>query len=97
MNEESNNSKTGFQFKLYHLLLFILAILIISTGILAASIYLFINPSMTSGIIFALAIILLLITPITIAFIFYFKKIKNIKFESKEKKKIKIVESSRVE
>ncbi len=93
--KEENNS--GLQFKSYYLVLFVLGILIISASILAASIYLFISPGVTSGIVFALVIILLLISPVTIAIIFYFKKIKGYKSVSSEKKKIKLVESERID
>ncbi|NHK31591.1 MAG: hypothetical protein FK730_09580 [Asgard group archaeon] len=85
LNEFQNNS---FQFKTKHLAIIIPIMIVISIGIFAASIYLFLDFGKTSGIVFGFAILFLLVLPIVIAIIFYFKKIKGTSQEIPEKKKI---------
>lgn len=89
MTEEKDGTPNNtFQFNTKHLALIILIMIIISIGILAASIYLFLDFGLTSGVVFGLAILFLLVLPVTLAIIFYFKRIKGTSQEIPEKKKI---------
>jgi len=91
MKEEAEKAeKEAFQFTAKHFTIIIPAVLIISIGILVATIYLFINPVLTSGIVFGVVMLVLFVAPVTFAIIFYFKKVKVPSQEITEKKKIEI-------
>jgi len=89
MTKETNETQNKtFKFTTKHLALIILIMVVISFGILSASIYFFLDFGLTSGIVFGLALLFLLVLPITLAIVFYYKKIKGTKQEIPEKKKI---------
>ena len=75
MKEEAEKTeREAFQFTPKHFTIIIPAVLIISAGILVAVIYLFTSPGLVSGIVFGVVMVVLFITPVTLAIIFYFKK-----------------------
>ena len=91
MKEEAEKTeKEAFQFTPKHFTIIIPVVLIISIGILVATIYLFINPGLVSGIVFGVVMLVLFVTPLTFAIIFYFKKVKVPSQIVAEKKKIEI-------
>ena len=91
MNKETEKpEKEPFQFTPKHFTIVIPVVLILSIGILAAAIYLFLDPGLISGIIFGIVMLVLFIVPLILAIIFYFKKVKAPVQEIKEKKKIEI-------
>ncbi|MCK5045947.1 MAG: hypothetical protein KAJ76_08180 [Candidatus Heimdallarchaeota archaeon] len=91
MKEEAEKTeREAFQFTPKHFTIIIPAVLIISAGILVAVIYLFTSPGLVSGIVFGVVMVVLFITPVTLAIIFYFKKVKVPSQEITEKKKIEI-------
>lgn len=91
MNEEvEKTEKEAFQFTPKHFTIIIPAVLLISSGILVAVIYLFSSPGLVSGIVFGVVMLVLFVTPLTFAIIFYFKKVKVPSQEITEKKKIEI-------
>lgn len=91
MKEETEKTeREAFQFTPKHFTIIIPVVLIISTGILVAAIYLFNNPGLVSGIVFGVVMLVLFVTPLTLAIIFYFKKVKVPSKEITEKKKIEI-------
>jgi len=91
MKEETEKTeREAFQFAPKHFTIIIPTVLIISTGILVAAIYLFNNPGLVSGIVFGVVMLVLFVTPLTLAIIFYFKKVKVPSQKITEKKKIEI-------
>jgi hypothetical protein len=89
MTEKIDEIQNGsFQFKTKHLAIIIPSVIIISIGIFAATIYLFLDFGLTSGIVFGLALLFLFVLPVIFAIVFYFKKIKGTSQEVPEKKKI---------
>ncbi|NHJ31714.1 MAG: hypothetical protein FK732_02520 [Asgard group archaeon] len=91
MSKETENAdKKPFQFTPKHFTIIIPVVLIISAGILVAAIYLFLDPGLISGIVFGVVMLVLFVAPITLAIIFYFKKIKAPSQEIADKKKIEI-------
>lgn len=91
MKEEAEKTEIeAFQFAPKHFTIIIPAILIISSGILVAVIYLFTSPGLVSGIVFGVVMLVLFVIPVTLAIIFYFKKVKVPSQEVTEKKKIVI-------
>ncbi|NHJ48117.1 MAG: hypothetical protein FK733_10045 [Asgard group archaeon] len=93
--EPADVPKEPFKLKPKHLVIVIIGVIIISIGILASTIYLFMTPGLNSGITFAIAIVVLLITPLILAIIFYNKKLKNTE-EVKPERKIITLRSDRV-
>ena len=97
MNKDTTNaSNEPFKLKGKHLILVIIAVIIISIGILASTIYLFISPGVTSWIIFGLAVLLLLVIPLILAIVFYNKKLKNTEDIKPEKKTITLRSSDKI-
>jgi len=91
MKEEAEKTeREAFQFTPKHFTIIIPAVLIISAGILVAVIYLFISPGLVSGIVFGVVMLVLFVAPLTLAIIFYFKKVKVPSKKITEKKKIEI-------
>ncbi len=91
MKEEAEKTeREAFQFAPKHFAIIIPVVLLLSIGILAAAIYLFIEPGLISGIVFGVVMVVLFIIPVTLAIIFYFKKVKVPSQEITEKKKIVI-------
>ncbi|MHA1122545.1 MAG: hypothetical protein ACTSPC_07005 [Candidatus Heimdallarchaeota archaeon] len=89
MKEEAEKTeREAFQFAPKHFAIIIPVVLIISAGILAAVIYLFTSPGLVSGIVFGVVMLVLFVIPVTLAIIFYFKKVKVPSQEVTEKKKI---------
>jgi len=82
--------KKPFQFEPRHFLIIIPVVLVISIGVLAASIYLFMNPGLISGIVFGIVILVLFVGPIVFAIIFYFRRVRTPTQEISEKKMIEI-------
>jgi hypothetical protein len=91
MTEDSKKAdKEPFQFEPKHFVIIIPIVLILSIGILAASIYLFTNPSLISGIVFGVVMLVLFVGPITFAIVFYFRRVKAPTQEITEKKKLEV-------
>lgn len=91
MKEEAEKTeREAFQFAPKHFAIIIPVVLLLSIGILAAAIYLFIEPGLISGIVFGVVMVVLFIIPVTLAIIFYFKKVRVPSQEVTEKKKIVI-------
>ena len=89
MKEKAKKTeREAFQFAPKHFSIIIPVVLIISAGILAAVIYLFTSPGLISGIVFGVVMLVLFVIPVTLAIIFYFKKVKVPSQEVTEKKKI---------
>ena len=82
--------KEAFQFTPKHFTIIIPVVLILSIGILAAAIYLFLDPGLISGIVFGVVMLVLFVIPLILAIVFYFKKVKAPIQEITEKKTIEV-------
>lgn len=91
MNKETEKPvKEAFQFTPKHFTIIIPVVLILSIGILAAAIYLFLEPGLISGIVFGVVMLVLFVIPLILAIVFYFKKVKAPIQEITEKKTIEV-------
>jgi hypothetical protein len=95
MSKEANNSLDEKKAKKPVIFVLLIGALIpIFAGILAASIYLFTSPGWISGLVFVLAILMLIILPLILLIIFYQKRLKT--KELKKEKKVIILRSENV-
>ena len=85
---ELSDEKPDKPFSTKFLLIFGAGLIVSTIGIFASSVYLFSKPGIASGIVFGLAILLLLVTPIVFGSVYYFKKLRTKENDETEKKDV---------
>lgn len=89
MKEEINLQKQKQLTRQTKIVLVVIFLITSTVSIFASAIYLFIQPGITSGIIFSLAILLFIVTPLILAIIYY-NKVLNKKHTEEEKRIIEL-------